>query len=252
MRNRNSTKTAACLCYFLSSVALSIASDSAQACESRVIRVTGNLNSETTAGSGPPQPSEPISEQIAAAQESIELAIFDSQGRSHSAVVLFFRVADNPPWIGRLIITDEDYVPPTGASRVFPDSPMTYLGSERFFAPPDTNAPFNWGTGTTNDNVDFSFEPTNLPAATSLAVTQDGSSGGCTQYGNLDFDGDGKDDLAIYRPSVGIWAILKSSVQQKDFIFKQWGLPGDYPMPGDHDGDGIRCVEALRGQLVRL
>ncbi len=55
-----------------------------------------------------------------------------------------------------------------------------------------------------------------------------------------DFDGDGKDDLVVYRPEIGFWAVVFSS---DDFfgdsmIWKQWGLPGDYPLSGDYTGDG--------------
>ena len=65
-------------------------------------------------------------------------------------------------------------------------------------------------------------------------------------YGDIpaaaDFDGDGWDDLAIWRPWTGNWWILQSSKGAskalEDLIFKQWGLPGDHPMPGDYTGDG--------------
>jgi hypothetical protein len=57
-----------------------------------------------------------------------------------------------------------------------------------------------------------------------------------------DYDGDGWDDIAIWRPSFGYWAVLKStkgaSKELSDIIWKQWGLLGDHPMPGDYDGDG--------------
>ena len=57
-----------------------------------------------------------------------------------------------------------------------------------------------------------------------------------------DIDGDGKDDLVIWRPSNGRWYILKSSTgydYSKAFI-KQWGSGAlnDIPLLGDIDGDG--------------
>jgi putative transposon-encoded protein len=51
-----------------------------------------------------------------------------------------------------------------------------------------------------------------------------------------DYDGDNKDDIAVYRPSNGTWYILRSSNGGVDFI--PFGLSADIPVPGDYDGDG--------------
>ncbi len=51
-----------------------------------------------------------------------------------------------------------------------------------------------------------------------------------------DFDGDGKDDFAVYRPSNATWYVIPSKGGGP--IIQQWGLPGDIPVPADWDGDG--------------
>lgn len=51
-----------------------------------------------------------------------------------------------------------------------------------------------------------------------------------------DFDGDGRFDPAVFRPSDGVWYILQSSNSQPRYV--RWGLATDKRVPGDFDGDG--------------
>jgi hypothetical protein len=50
-----------------------------------------------------------------------------------------------------------------------------------------------------------------------------------------DYDGDGKTDLSIFRPSDGNWWIARST---GGIDVVTWGVSGDTPTPGDFDGDG--------------
>ena len=54
-----------------------------------------------------------------------------------------------------------------------------------------------------------------------------------------DYDGDGKSDFAVFRPSDGTWHVLFSSWPNSGPSVYYWGLQGDVPVPGDYDGDGI-------------
>ncbi len=58
---------------------------------------------------------------------------------------------------------------------------------------------------------------------------------------SADFDSDGRDDLGVFRPSDGFWWMLKSSrdfrTSLNDIWYRQFGLPGDYPLVGDYTGD---------------
>jgi hypothetical protein len=53
-----------------------------------------------------------------------------------------------------------------------------------------------------------------------------------------DFDGDGKPDGVIFRPSDGSWYVLLSSTNYSTWTSYQWGQAGDIPIPEDFDGDG--------------
>ncbi|MBP9664100.1 MAG: SBBP repeat-containing protein, partial [Pyrinomonadaceae bacterium] len=66
-------------------------------------------------------------------------------------------------------------------------------------------------------------------------------------YGNrpLDFDGDLKADLAIFRPSNGTWYRF-DSFRNISFQCTQFGANGDIPAPGDFDGDGILDMTVFR------
>jgi hypothetical protein len=57
--------------------------------------------------------------------------------------------------------------------------------------------------------------------------------------GLSDFDGNGKDELAVFRPSNGTWYTSQGGTQ--------WGLSTDKIVPGDYDGDGFTDYAVYRG-----
>ncbi|HUF04294.1 MAG TPA: FG-GAP-like repeat-containing protein [Aridibacter sp.] len=71
------------------------------------------------------------------------------------------------------------------------------------------------------------------------------------QFGNADdiptaadFTGDGKTDVAFWRPSTGEWFILRS--EDDSFFAFPFGSDGDIPAPGDFDGDGLADAAVFR------
>jgi cytochrome c peroxidase len=60
----------------------------------------------------------------------------------------------------------------------------------------------------------------------------------------VDFDGDRKTDISVFRPSDGNWYISNSS--DNAFVGVHFGLGTDELVPGDYDGDGRTDVAVFR------
>ncbi len=57
----------------------------------------------------------------------------------------------------------------------------------------------------------------------------------CRTKTRADFDGDGKSDISVFRPSEGNWYLNRSTA---GFSVVKWGISTDKIVPGDFDGDG--------------
>ena len=88
-----------------------------------------------------------------------------------------------------------------------------------------TNTPTATATSTPTST------PTGSPTATPVSTTR------------ADFDGDGKTDLSVFRPSEGNWYYQGST---QGFMGLHFGESTDIPAPGDFDGDGKTDVSVYR------
>ena len=61
-----------------------------------------------------------------------------------------------------------------------------------------------------------------------------------------DFDGDGRNDPATYRPSTGEWRVWPSSRNYELATPVVWGVGTDTPVPADYDGDRMTDIAVYR------
>ena len=63
-----------------------------------------------------------------------------------------------------------------------------------------------------------------------------------------DWNGDGKDDIGIFRPGSGLWSLDSNGNTAWEVSDKSvsWGMPGDTPVIGDWNGDGKDDIGIFR------
>jgi hypothetical protein len=233
--------------FFFSGLMLGNAS-SLWACETTLVTIGGNLDAQDAPIPGIPAfiySTSTFGQLANDAGFSTFVSIYDSLGSPHTVTIFFYHTGAGQ-WVARAVVEGSEVGGTAGFPAMFgADTPILFdeNGIQTLTGVPPAPATITaipaWSNGADPATaVSILFDPfTQFASASNIsAISHDGSVGACPRRNGLDFDGDGIEDRVIWRPSTGMWAILKSAIDG-EFIWKQWGLPGDYPMAGDYTGD---------------
>ena len=215
------------------------------ACESTHLTIVGDLDSLTPLASLlqiPDMSSNPsFADLEVPAHFSTSFILFDSIGAPHTVTVYFYHVLPRN-WNVRHVVDGSEVAGgvPGAPAAIGPDSGLIFtpFGLRQSVGSPDSILLPVWSGGAAAGSIKLIYAMTQNQAASAITqISQNGRAGECVRRNDLDFDGDGIEDNAVWRPQFGMWAVLQSSTNNTGYLWKQWGLPGDYPMAGDYTGD---------------
>lgn len=87
------------------------------------------------------------------------------------------------------------------------------------------------------EKQDHTFSPQRRIYTNLTATQTNGDFTGTQQTQLADFDGDGENDISVWRPSDGVWHITRSNDNSYTALQFGGGQFGDVPAPGNFDGD---------------
>lgn len=216
------------------------------------VSISANLDSRSAYYTSPPTSTWPA--LSTSANLKTLLTVYDYLCNPHQVVLYFFKgTAANNTWAIGVYLDGGQLAGGTADTPVGSMSAPIVFNEQgvRISVPPtDVVINANWANGAGPSSIGFSF-----PALTQYAmasgvssITQEG--GNCSEASGsaseLDFDGDGKDDYAFWKPSNGQWAIITSSSGYQQTISRKFGKAGDIPMSGDFSGDGKADIVIFR------
>jgi hypothetical protein len=102
------------------------------------------------------------------------------------------------------------------------------------------NVQLKWSFGSDSNTAEIGWNIDTIRLAGSYTCDDSGSR---AIKSRADYDGDGRTDLSVFRPSDGNWFLSRS---RDGFSAVNFGLSGDALVPGDYDGDGKADIAVFR------
>ncbi len=214
-----------------------LSTGSAWACETRTIEGMGTFDARAPIAASVPGYNATLDELRAAAQYERQTYIIDSHEQAHNLFLFFFHTEQS---LWRIYaVMDASEVTNAEGEHLF------FLTDQQLFFTPDGiwngGGSYSWNiiwTSGESQYVDVDLSYFEQQSSDAVIAINGARFRACPQYGSLDVDADGNDDFVVWRPSSGMWAATKSAPYSDEYLWTQWGLPGDYPFVGDYTGDG--------------
>ncbi len=161
-------------------------------------------------------------------------AVFFGAGRAKVGVVCL-NPTSSYGWSSRFPVAPQKYILPAH------EIGHTFNASHVDTAPGCANTVM---ITTSNDTTQFLFCPFSITEITTFVNANNACLSIQTNKTRFDFDGDGKADKSVFRPTSNYWYFINSGTG--GFSAQLFGTQGDISAPEDFDGDGKTDVGVFR------